>query len=296
MERQPANSPSEQGEKPSRGKRAARAELFAEMRALTPYAAVEVGDELFVVATDDLGPGRELFVKRDSRDMVILSRALARIDGFGVRRPPSAVFVDVGANIGTTTIAALRRHGFASGVALEPSPANYRLLRLNLLANDLDRRVRALPVAVSARAGEVQFDATDPKHGRHHIAETPVDSEHLVVEAVTLDGLVADGVIEPPRVGLLWLDAAGHEGRILDAATTLLEAGVPIVTALQPARADPLRRAPESWLSVVPRLLDCYTEMVDLRRPHPRNQRPISELSRLVEVPKETHDLLFVRR
>jgi FkbM family methyltransferase len=61
---------------------------------------------------------------------VIVHRALDYLErsGVDVRR---GTFLDVGANIGTTTFAALEEQ-FALVVACEPLPNNVRILRANL--------------------------------------------------------------------------------------------------------------------------------------------------------------------
>jgi FkbM family methyltransferase len=280
----------------SRTKRAARMAFLAEARALTAYVAVTVGPELFLTAPGDFGPGREIFVKRKSKDMVVLSRTVAALADLGLRLPHEPLFVDVGANIGTSTVFALRRHAFARGVALEPSPETFRTLRLNLVANDLESRVAAMEFAVSDREGEVAFDATDVKTGRHHVA-TVDESGDLVVPAVTLDGLVARGVVDAGRVGVLWIDAAGHEAHVLAGATSLTEAGVPVVVALRARRTEIERSVTEPWASLLPHLEACYTDVLDLRKTDTRNSvRPISRLRRFVDSTRSTHDVLLVRR
>jgi hypothetical protein len=54
------------------------------------------------------------------------------------------------------------------------------------------------------------------------------------VEKLTLDELVARDVIDPARVGLVWIDAQGHEGHVLAGADELLDRGVPVVARFQP--------------------------------------------------------------
>lgn len=283
--------------KRSRVKRAARTAFLAEARPLTPYVAVAVGNELFLTAAGDFGPGREIFVKRKSKDMIVLTRMMAALSDLGIGFPQEPFFVDVGANIGTSTVFALRRHAFARGIALEPSPQTFRTLRLNLVANDLESRVSALHVAVTDREGEVVFDATDLKSGRHHIATADTSGDRLLVAAVTLDGLVARGVVDPERVGILWIDAAGHEGNVLAGGTALIEAGVPVVVALRPRREELERSVIEPWASVLPRLEASYTDALDLRTNDSRNNiRPISRLRHFVDSTRSTHDVLLVRR
>jgi hypothetical protein len=50
-------------------------------------------------------------------------------------------FVDVGANIGTHTLWALR-YGFESAVCIEADADNFRLLRVNQILNDMEARPR----------------------------------------------------------------------------------------------------------------------------------------------------------
>jgi FkbM family methyltransferase len=235
--------------------------FFSSAVELTPYLAVEAGEEVFFVATDDAGLGRQLFVKGIRKDMAHLRMAVGLLEELGIRSAGST-FVEVGANIGTTTVTALRRHHFGRGVALEPAPANFRVLRLNLVANEVDSDVTALQVAVADTEEERPLALSGKSSGAHVLApavpKNPAST--VVVQAVTLDGLVARGVVDPAVVGLLWIDAAGHETEVIAGASLLVGAGVPLVTALRP-RSESWPRKKESLL----RLLAGYTDFAELR-------------------------------
>ncbi len=51
-------------------------------------------------------------------------------------------------------------HGFGTAVAIEPEPENFRVLRLNVLLNDLEDRIKALPLAVSNEVGRSELVVT----------------------------------------------------------------------------------------------------------------------------------------
>jgi FkbM family methyltransferase len=266
-----------------------RAELLEKARNLMPYVSVAVGDNVFFVPTSDSRIGANLFIRARSKDMLVLATALRHLAELGQRLPADPVFVDVGANLGTATTTALHRHGFASAVALEPSPGNFRALRLGLVANGLESRVQAFQVAASDEEGERVFDVSHTSIGAHRLlgegAEHP--GESVVVQVVTLDGLVSRGAIDPARVGLVWVDTAGHEAQALGGGTILLEAGVPVVTAVK-------HGWPETEDALVRLLPRYYTEVVDLRGAHAF--RPVGELQVLIDGLDGSTDVLLVRR
>ena len=239
--------------------------------------------------TDDIGVGKGVFVYRGRNDVDGLSEALGRLREYGIALPDEPVFVDVGANIGTTTVMALRRHGFASAVAIEPSPDNFRTLRLNLVANDLESRVNTIRAAVSDREGEVWFDVSRPSCGSYRIAPEEADGA-VAVDAVTLDGLVERGVIDPARVGMLWVDAVGSEPKVLTGASSLLEAGVPAVVAVR----RKMRLDPETRAAVTRIFTQHYTDIAEIRRLHVSH--PIAELDTLLDQVERVTDVLLVRR
>jgi FkbM family methyltransferase len=213
----------------------------------TPYLATVAGGGLFLVKTEDKHIGRSLFSKRARGELAVLGRAVAAIEGLlGPNAIAQRSFVDVGANIGTSTIPALLSHGFDTAVAIEPEPENVRVLRLNVLLNDLEDRVTALPVAASNEVGRSELVVDRSRGGKHWIATDPsklrrknlAENVMLRVDTVTLDHLVEAGVIEAERTGLLWIDAEAHEGHILQGASALLGRGTPLVLEWNPVILD----------------------------------------------------------
>ena len=266
-----------------------RADFLEQARELMPYVSVAAGDDVFFVPTSDLRIGANLFVRARSKDMGVLGRALELLAELRHRLPPEPAFVEVGANLGTATTTALRRHGFATAVAIEPSPANFRALKLGLVANELEDRVSALQAAVSDREGEGVFDVSHESGGAHHLLphDTGGSDQTVAVRVVTLDGLVSSGVIDPDRIGLVWLDTSGHEAHALAGGTRLTAAGIPIVTAIKGGY-------PEEEEALVEVVSPRYTHVVDLRGVH--SPRPIGEFRRLIARRGESTDVLLIRR
>jgi FkbM family methyltransferase len=243
----------------------ARARFFDLAGRFTPALALEEDGVRVWMSTSDTMPGRLMFA-RGVPERGTLARACAHL---GAAQVQARTFLDVGAHIGTATLAALRWQGFGGAVCFEPNPDNARLLRQNLLANDVMDRVDVVQVAVSDGSDRLPFELAPENTGDGRVrigAPRPGRFEEqrrevVEVAATTLDRCVADGTVALERVGLVWIDAQGHEGQILSGATRLLEAGVPMVVELWPYG---LRRS--DGLDLLCELAaDSYSSAVDLR-------------------------------
>lgn len=305
--------------------RSARMAWFDEACHWTEYVGVDTPEGAFVVATADRHIGRGLFVKRARPEFRVLGITVMALEVLlGHEGVADRALVDVGANIGTTTVSALRSHAFASAVCLEPEEGNFRLLQTNLALNGLADRVRALPVGVSNEAGRATLVVHEENGGSSWIAldaqrlaaveaaraetahelaiEEPPPTRTVQIETATLDGLVADGVIDPAALGLIWIDTEGHEGHVLKGAAGVLEGGVPVVMEI-----DPVAFEQRGDAGLVRELTTAhYSHFIDVRRRKemdgtPRLEVwPVSELAdhaaKLGGIDRPQHtDVLLVR-
>jgi FkbM family methyltransferase len=215
--------------------REARRQFLAEAKAHTPLVAARAADgAIYLVSTARKGHAGPLFAKGASPEMRVMREALAILDDMGLGEATGGTFVDVGANLGTSTITALRVHGFRDAVACEPAPDSVRLLRMNLIANDLDQRAQVIPAAISDRSGTVQFAISRLSDCKNRVVDDEPDAPTIVVDSVSLDQLAERGVFRPEEVGVLWIDAEGHEPHVLRGASTLIERGTTIVIEYNP--------------------------------------------------------------
>lgn len=235
----------------------------------TSYVSVVVDGAVYLVRTEDQNVGKSLFVKGGRSEIVTLRRATALVqDALGEDTLKDTEFLDVGANIGTTTVSALLHGPFASAICFEPERQNLVDLRLNLLLNGLEDRATAIGVALSDQSGTTQFVANPGRSGAGWVATDDArlermgpDDEAVAVRTVTLDELVDSGAVKPDRVGMLWMDAQSHEGHILAGGARLLEHGVPIVLEWYPRSLDRLGDRDKLQDMVA----DHYTHFIDLR-------------------------------
>lgn len=285
-----------------------RASFFDSAAARSEYLSVRSGEALFLVKAEDQHVGRALYIKGGRGDMKLLTRTLRALSAIhGPEAVEGRTFVEVGANIGTTTVSALLFHPLGRAVALEPERENFVTLRLNLTVNGLDDRALAIHAAASSSLGTVELVVDPTSSGLHSVVpEDMLDGRGgrkgtpTTVPSVTLDSLVGANVLTVDEVALIWIDAEHHEGSILRGASELVEAGVPVLIEWDPAGLAP--RGEDAVIEEIAR--EHYTHFVDMRGA-PGAVRKL-EITRIDEIAGYTHpvrggeethftELLFLR-
>ncbi|HEY7375558.1 MAG TPA: FkbM family methyltransferase [Polyangia bacterium] len=115
--------------------------------------------------------------------------------------------VDLGANIGLTSLWFAHRYGCKSVIAVEPSPANAQVVRLNLEGNNVNAQV--VQAAVGAHDGTAFFeDAVDSNLG--HLAS----AGGREVQVVSMDTLLS-GLPSSAQIDVVKMDIEGGEGPLM---------------------------------------------------------------------------------
>lgn len=140
------------------------------------------------------------------------------------------LFVDIGANIGTHILHAMKSCGFKRGLAFEPDPVNHALLKRNIAQADLLEKVQTYQLALSSRSGAATLELSESNFGDHRIrvfdqkASTffKEDERRLIsVLSDTCDKFFAENSIVLSINTLIWMDVQGHEGQVLSACKKL---------------------------------------------------------------------------
>jgi FkbM family methyltransferase len=154
------------------------------------------------------------------------------------RLPPDAVFIDIGAHIGTHTIYALRTARFQRAVAFEPAPENARLLAMNLEVNGLGDVVVLVRKAAGAASGTEALHLHPRNTGAHAIGVPPsIDGQQSVeVPIVRVEDELQTLGVAPSKVGLVWIDVEGYEPQVLDGLAGIIAASVPLTFEFNPGR------------------------------------------------------------
>lgn len=202
---------------------------------ISPAVAVSKNDSMYFLPTRDGLLGEPTFVQGGFEQLALA--AAVRLAG-----PISGkVFVDVGANIGTTTIPAVTMYGASRALALEPADLNVRYLRCNLIFNDLEAVVTVVKAAASSEPGtsvlehnpgsigDYSLRPAGERRGSRGEAQWPTEP----VCVTTVDAAATANDVKPARVGMLWVDTQGHDPAVLEGAKSFF-GSVPIVVEYWP--------------------------------------------------------------
>jgi FkbM family methyltransferase len=156
------------------------------------------------------------------------------------------IIVDVGANVGTSTIPfALETD--CRILAIEPIPEVFALLRRNIADNGLAARITCARAAISAAADQVQMvlpagnsggaevchRGHEPNFLGHYRVRDVVD-----VPAMALDKLLDVHDVAPERVAFVWSDTQGCEAEVIETGRRLWAVGVPLFAEFDPRTWD----------------------------------------------------------
>jgi FkbM family methyltransferase len=127
-----------------------------------------------------------------------------------VYRDRSSIFINVGANVGTTCINA-HHFGFRRFIAFEPVSNNFRLLSRNLAQIEADSTVMLRKQAAGSTAGMTKINLNPQSTGRHSIVKS-FEGGAEDIEVVRLDDVL------PQERGFLWIDTEGYELEVVRGA------------------------------------------------------------------------------
>ena len=132
------------------------------------------------------------------------------------------VMLDIGANIGTTSIPRVGLGDYQAAYCAEPEPGNYAALVENIEKNGLLGFVLPDRLAIADADGEASF-LVSPFMGQHELTVAGAGKGEVVtVPTRTLDSWLAHLGVDPHDVTFVKTDCQGWDGHVLRGAADLL--------------------------------------------------------------------------
>jgi FkbM family methyltransferase len=185
--------------------------------------------------------------------------------------------IDIGANVGTTSIPRALLGDFNWVYAIEPDPLNYACLVGNIVSNGIRGLVLPDRVAIGDTNGEMTMRVR--RSGTHHLvtrAEHVGEGERMVVPCLTLDTWVDRIGVDLSDIGFIKSDTQGWDTRVLAGAERVLSHRH-IAWQIEFSRAM-LERSGKSVDELFRLLESHFTHFIDLRRTAGARVRGTQEL------------------
>ena len=228
------------------------------------YFCIDTDSETFLVDLDDQEIGKSLFsVGLFDFDKLLLAQDIIKSKNQNFE---SKTLIDIGANIGTISIPAIKRGVFQNVVAFEPNPKNLKLLKVNLILNNIEDKFKVYQAAVGDKDTLLDMELSDNNSGDHRIIVS--DSNGIFNESnrkkIQISSIKLDSVLTELNslTSLIWVDVQGYEGHVLMGAKNILQKKVPLVIEFWPYG---LNRA--GGFNMLNKSLSMYDGFYDLSKP-----------------------------
>ena len=223
---------------PTRGAVAYRILHFNTARQFNYFTSCTTADGLHYVATSkDDTILRTMYIRQKtwSEESIKLFKNLTQ--KFYDVDDSEGLFLDLGANIGTTGIYFLKK--FAPNLkllAFEPDPENFKLLRTNLILNDVENFI-----VENYGLGDEETEMTMYKApwnpGANRFFRERDDQKTEIIKIIPLDKYFAEKNISAKDVKYIWIDTEGFEAQVLLGMKNILtENQAPVFLEFNPQR------------------------------------------------------------
>lgn len=268
---------------------AAVADAYAAARSQTTVAdadRVEIGGLIWWVPRDARAEGQ-------LAHRLIVEQRLPLVDILRTREVISnGTMIDIGANIGLTSVLRAVLGDADVVYAAEPAPDNFACLVRTVIENGLAGIVLPDRVAISDRDGTERLRLSGSIGGHALIA----GAEGIDVPTMRLDTWVRKLGIDVNAICYIKVDTQGHEAHVLDGAPEVLaRPGVVWQLEFSPRHLQKAGRQPEA---VIAQMQSVFTHFIDLNPYAPGDRlRPIAELGEaLAYLDRSFTDLLVYKR
>lgn len=196
----------------------------------------------FVVDPRDFGVGRAL-LERGAYDQDVIAQLLQQVTA-------QSTVVVVGAHVGALVVPIASE--VAQVIAMEPNPATYALLSMNLRLNALSN-VQALPWAAADEPGHVVISHNTQNTGGSAVQKADAAAQG-VVECVRLDD-----VVDVPAVDLMVVDAEGYEVNVFRGAQHTLALTGCVYTEFSPRALARAGHTVDDFFAAIPQKFQTLT-------------------------------------
>ena len=200
--------------------------------------------------------------------------------------------IDIGANLGSISIPALKKNYFEKAILFEPNPESLRLLKINILINNLEEKAILNELALSNTKSskilksDLRFNRGDNRliSNRKILAKN-----HYKVKTDLLDNYTSKYSKDNCFIKI---DVQGEECNILISSKKTLSKKIPIMIEFEP------KNLKKNWIKYYVYIIKYYEYVYDLKEKNlskiTNNKSNLENLFKTYEKKNSFTDLLFV--
>lgn len=202
------------------------------------YNAVTVDGSSYIATSDDLVvlKGMNYSRKTFSKENIDMFYKLSK-KYYGINNT-EGLFLDIGANIGTTSIYFKRNlDKDIKIIAFEPCKANYKMLRVNYILNDYESEAKLENFGLGNQQCKMNFHVNKENPGASGVVAKYEKEENYdeVINITTLDDYISDNKINVDNIKYIWIDVEGFEPDVIEGSMNLLsKRAIPIHMEFSP--------------------------------------------------------------
>jgi len=201
--------------------------------------AVNKLNEKYIVNSSDTVIGRSLYIKGTFEFDNFLD-AIRILE----KKITKKTLIDIGANIGSICIPAIKRGIFSNCIAIEPDPYNFNLLSKNIFINEIVDKIKTFNFALGQFDNKkIEFELSEYNFGDHRIKSYSSErnsfneNNRKIITVITkkLDTIMQNF---NPSETLIWMDVQGYEAFVMDGGINTLTKKPPLVIEFEPYLID----------------------------------------------------------
>lgn len=200
---------------------------MSEQYAMMPYLSVCVEGITYFYSSQDKEIPRSMQQSGINYAKTDIENFFKTADTFFYNNTPpqQGIFLDIGGNIGTTTIyCKLKSKPAYRYIAFEPVSENAALFHINCVINHATEDVVLEKVALSNKKISNAIMKIVPENMGHSMLAdlNDPDGDNIdYVETTTLDIYISENHISKEDIKYIWIDVEGHELEVLEGASEL---------------------------------------------------------------------------
>ncbi len=176
----------------------------------------------FIIFAKDGGISRQVYINK-TYNFETLNKAiqiLGKVD----------IIFDIGANIGTTCITAIKKKFSKTAIAIEVDNENFELLRQNIILNKMEDKIKSFNAAIGYKQKKIDLIKNKNNFGANYTKNSNDFKKKNKVKVIHLNKF--DKFTK--KKSLVWIDVQGNEANALLGSTKLIKKKIPFVIEFWP--------------------------------------------------------------